>query len=425
MEKATIKITKRLDKSLVERLVFLKYTLEEALNYLRDTTNEYGFTVGISLLHDSIENLFWAIALKRKVSIKDISVPEKFEQLSKSIGKKIAFDKTSLVGLCRVRDSYKHHALLPNISQTVSITDKIVFDFYQTINNIFGIDLEVVSLSSLILDEKLKKEIQDIEKLLYGNKKHTYNSYKDLLFKIGETYFNHFEINFTLFSLQDAYDIFSKKKRARFKFPKRDVNEIALNHLELGLTPYLYWRFKNFVPEFGVDTETNETISKMSFYWGRENWTYKNVKFCLNWLINYALKRQWLYSNKQYDLNSTHRVQVVVPRKEVKITLSNYDTEKNLRTISEFSLQAGLEYLGCFIDFVDGAWQDYEENVNTAHFILYTSGLNYHGEIDKNTFDIVETYFDDIPNDKMNVYLSNASQAGKVISKETVKRTID
>ncbi|OGH24164.1 MAG: hypothetical protein A3B47_04840 [Candidatus Levybacteria bacterium RIFCSPLOWO2_01_FULL_39_24] len=425
MKKANRKATNNPSKSLVEKLVFLRYTLEEASNYLRDTTNEYGFTIGISLLHDSIENLFWAIALKKNFPLKDNSIPDKYEKLIKAVGKKLSFDKTSLSNLCRIRDSYKHHALLPNIPQTISIIDKIIVDFYQTISDIFGTDLNTISLSTLIMDKKLKKNIEEVEVKLYGNKKHTHNTYREILLRIGEIYFDYFEKNYTLSSLADMFDRLSNpnKKGARYKFPKKNVNEIALNHLELGLTPYFYWRFKNFIPEFGIDTKTNKTIFKTSVYWGRENWTELNVKFCLDWLINYSLKKQWLYSNKQYSLNQTRRVQVLIPQKDIKIQLSNFDTEKNIRKISEFNLKSGTEYLGVYLDFSDGTWQDYdEEDKNTNNFILYTSGLNYHGEIDKNYFNITETYIDDISQDKMNIYLSNASNSRKEISEEIVNR---
>lgn len=418
MSKPQIKIS----RSLVERLVFLKYTLEDSLNYLNDTANEYGFTIGISLLHDSIENLFWAISQAKNISIKDNSILEKFETLHKSLGKKISFDKTSLDNLCKIRDSYKHHALLPNIPQTTSIIEKIIVDFYLTIKNIFTVGLESISMSSLISDQKLKTDIKNIEKLLYKNKKNTKTSYRNLLFKIGETYFKYFEKNFTHSSLRDI--ISQKKEKERYKFPERDVDEIALKHLELGLTPYLYWRFKNLVPTFGIDTETDQIVSKMDYYWGRENWTLQNVKFCLNWLINYALKRQWLYSNKQYSLNTTHRVQIVTPLKDIKVVLSHYDIDNNLQITSEFNLKAKCEYLGIFIYFIDGIWQDYKNNEDGGFFILYTSGLNYDGKIDKNAFKIKETYFSDIPDQQIKDFLSNASQVGKEISKEVVKQNI-
>src|SRR3989344_2909625 len=277
------------------------------------------------------------------------------------------------------------------------------------------------------MDKKLKKNIEEVEVKLYGNKKHTHNTYREILLRIGEIYFDYFEKNYTLSSLTDIYEKLSNpdKKEARYKFPKKNVNEIALDHLELGLTPYFYWRFKNFIPELGIDTKTNKNIFKTSVYWGRENWTEQNVKFCLNWLINYSLKKQWLYSNKQYSLNRTSRVQILIPYKDVKIQLSNYDTEKNIRETSEFSLKSGAEYLGVYLDFTDGIWQDYdEENKNVNHFILYTSGLNYHGEVDKNISRIIEPYIDDISQDKMNTYLSNASNSRREISKETVQRDI-
>ena len=420
----TKKTANKLNKSLVERLVFLRYTLEEALNFLRNTTDEYGFTIGISLLHDSVENLFWAIASIKKISIKDKSIPEKYEQLIKSVGKKISFNKTDLLNLCRIRDSYKHHALLPNIPQAVSITDNVISDFYQTIQKVFSIDIETISLSFLITDQKLKKEIEEIETKLYGNKKHTSDTYKELMYRIGEVYFDYFEKNYTLSSLTDIYSRLSdpNKKPDRFKFPKKNVNDVALGHLELGLTPYLYWRFKNFIPEFGFDTKTNKKIYKSGVYWGRENWTEQNVKFCLNWLINYSLRRQWLYSNKQYSLGNTRRAQIITPVKDATVQLSDYDTDTGIRVTSEFSFKANLEYLGNYIDFSDGKWEDYdEENNNTAHFILYSLKANYHGKIDKNIFRIVEIYIDDISVDKMNTYLTNASQVEKELTKEVVK----
>ena len=262
-------------KVLIRRLTLLKFTLNESIAYLSNVDDEFRFAIGISMLHDSVENLFWSIETFKKIGIKDKhTFPDKYSLIfSKLKAKKIAFDSASINELNTIRNAYKHQGVLPNTKFAKQLTDKIIYDFGETIKNTFNIRLENISFSQLIDKKDLREAIQKVEKKF--TKCQLPNDWKQVIYDVGKIYFDFHETNkLSSFStlLEERTAKETGKKLSKYKFPDSNYHTRQIDLLELGIVPYLYYRFKNLVPTFGFERETKKVVPKYEIlYWGKEN----------------------------------------------------------------------------------------------------------------------------------------------------------
>lgn len=399
-------------KVLVRRLTLLRYILNEARAYLSNTDDEFRFAIGISLLHDSVENLFWAIETFKNVGIKpNQSLTDKYSVIiGKLRSKKITFDSAEISELNTIRNAYKHQGVLPNTKFTKPLTEKITLDFGETIKNTFNIKLENVSLSQLIDKKELRETIQGIEKKFI--KCHLPNDWKQIIYEVGKIYFDFHETNqlsslYTLIEERTANE--AGKKLSKYKFPKPDYHTLQLDLLEIGVIPYLYYRFKNLVPTFGIERETNKVIPKYeTVYWGKENWTKLNAEFCLNWIIEFFLKKQWLYTSSKYDITiHTSRYHILEAVKDFKTEFNGGE----LDSLVELNFKKGELYLGNFINYIEGQWQDFNEETDTQFLVIYTGKFAYSGKAPKDIFKISEIHLDDLPDGALNILHENAKRA--------------
>lgn len=397
---------------LVRRLTLLKFLLNESIAYLSSIDDEYRFAIGISMLHDSVENLFWAIETFKKVGIKDKhTFPDKYSLiLSKLKSKKFCFDSASINELNTIRNAYKHQGILPNTKFAKPLTEKIILDFGETIKNTFNINFDNISLSQLLDKEELRKAIQNVEKNLV--KCRLPNDYKQVLYDIGKIYFDFHETHdMSSFSslLEERTANETGKKLSKYKFPDRDFHSLQLELLELGIVPYLYYRFKNLVPTFGMERETKRIIPKYeTVYWGKENWTKLNAEFCLNWMIEYFLKKQWLYSSSKYNITMhTTRYHILEVVKDFKTKLNKGIQDSTW----EINFKKGEFYFGNFINFVEGQWQDFNEEADDSLLVLYSNDGAYDGKVPKYVFKIKEIHIDDLPDGAIKILYDNADKA--------------
>ena len=86
------------DENLLRKLNLLKSQMSLARECLDKTSDEYYFALGISLLHDAIENLFWCISIFFDISLKEKdSLPRRLETLKNSLEtKKLGFNKSNI-----------------------------------------------------------------------------------------------------------------------------------------------------------------------------------------------------------------------------------------------------------------------------------------------------------------------------------------
>ena len=280
--------------------------------------------------------------------------------------------------------------------------------FKDCILNIFNVDINSISLSFLIKNQELKKRLQKVEKAINKSKKDDYLTYKEQMFELGKIFFDFYEKN----QLNSLYFVlFGEDIKKRYYFPKEATDRLAINLLEIGVEPYYYHRFKNFVPSFGLDRETHLIVPKTSVYWDKSNWNKMNCIFCLGWLIEYALRAERKYRRKDYRLKLDGlNMQILTAKKNISIKLRNY---KETRVEKQFNFVENKEYFGKYIDYVDGRWEDYDNDTSSTHVVIYTNKGNFVGEIPKDLFNITETFIDEIRKEKINSLIKENDAAMK------------
>lgn len=355
---------------IVDRLLLIKKTRYEAEKYLSNVDNVHHLAIGISLLHDAVESLFWTISgTNPKYAFKDrADFLSKFDVLKNEAKEKLAFDRTQVNNLNTVRNSYKHHGILPEQKQAQKIADSILEGLDETVKKVFKKDIKAISFSSLLDNEELRLRVEYIEKSINKSKKTAH--YKQLLEEIGLVFFDYFERNSAESSLYDLI----RNKETRFGFAERlDSTHLHIDLLEIGVIPFYYHRFKNLVPTYGVDRKNNNqlVIKKDTVHWNRENWNRLNVEFCLNWLIDFFLRRQWMYSKEKYTLELGAELQIIeVLADEIVDVAYRLD---NKPAVPKITLKKGTKFVG-YSDFIDGNWQDFEEMENNEATNLLLRG---------------------------------------------------
>lgn len=385
------------DSPLIRRLTTLKYTLDQSALFFAKNPDEYAVSVGVCLLHDSIENLFWSIASYSKVTIKDRgSLPEKLATLKTSLKKEIVFDNTTIEDLNTMRNAFKHHAVPVNIGHALNIKDKIAQDYLLTVKNIFKTDLSDISLSNLITNKDIRMRIKEIESVFYKGK-NDYLKYKETLRSVGKVYFDlqeSSELTSLSILIRDSEDQRLGKKLKRYLFYDPGIDTISRDFLEIGIAPYYYYRFKNLVPTFGKDRESDIVIAKYPVNWDKVNWTEVNAKFCLNWLIDFFLKRQMIYERGTFDIkNNFLGCQIITPKEDIETSFVSLNPARQFK----IKFIKNIKYLANFIYYQDGTWYDYdEEETDISFLVIYLKPANIRGEINKKLFDIEEVNLDEL-----------------------------
>lgn len=385
----------KLSESTIKRLKLVKFELLKVQQYT-ETEDEYEFSLSISLLHDALENLFWVIEDTHNVGFKNgTDFIQKYDRIVDKLNSKVALNRANVNELNTLRAGFKHHGIIPNINYTRSIVNKIISNTNETIQNIYEISYEQISLAMIIKDNNLKSSLLEIEKKLESSRDKGKDKYKEALYMMGLVFFKFHESHELTGILQTFKEIEYQKSKTRppkYKILNKNHNSLNLELLELGVTPYTYYRFKNIVPEFVIDSNTGEFKPKYPIYWSKENWTTKNAYYFLDWLINFFIKKESLYRSGNYHIEySTSNIQIL---------MANYDYKTEFRgrlatPNHVVKFEKSKKYLGRLSDYVEGTWQDYAEPSEEVDIVLYTDQAII-GKVPKNLFSVSETYVDEV-----------------------------
>jgi len=157
--------------------------------------------------------------------------------------------------------------------------------------------------------EEIEKNIED-------------KDYKQAMQNAATAMFTHFtdkhlgvwRLTSALTDLTNAMGKKAKVSAYDTAFPNGNARDLNLDLMQIGLDPYLYYRFGSLTPDIGyADYKTKELIYKKdSSTWHEENWTEENALFCLNFLIDALVSQQRKYSGytiKSRDVN--HKIKFV------------------------------------------------------------------------------------------------------------------
>ncbi len=391
-------MTKKSQLSLVDRLINVKKTLVEAERYIADIDDSHHLAIGLSLLHDAIESLYWVISSVNKFGLQESrSFIEKFDDLNAEPNIDLQFDRSTLSQFNRIRNNYKHHGILPQPGQAQKVSQKILEDFENTTKAVLNIDIRDVSLTTLIADEELKERLREIEKEISAAKNP--EDFKNILERIGRAYYDFYEERFA----HSLRSVLLREEEKRYQFPDVEHDRVNSNLFELGMVPFYYYRFKNLVPTFGKDEEADKIVStKESMYWTKENWNHTNVDFCLNWLTDFFLRKQWVYSRQKYTLERSRTFHLVAPKSNISL--------KNEHSGHIVELKKDEYYFAHCFDYVDGVWQDFDRQNKEEDAHIALRGEDFEAiffTVGRDRLDIVETDVDEIDEDFYQQILEN------------------
>lgn len=404
--------TNPITPSQIKRLTHLKYTIDVANKYLSDLNDIYRFGIGICLLHDAIENLYWTLGSVKRIKIDDkMTIFEKNENAIKIFKSKISLNKTNLEELNTIRNAYKHKGIPPNTAHASPIISQLISDFFYTVKQIFKIDLNNISLALLIENQNLRDELEKVIAEV-GKKSQKYQIYKKALLSLGRIYFDYHEkalitSSFTRI-MREARAKARGEKIPRYKFIEEDLQSLEIDLLELGISPYLYHRFCNLVPKFGIDTINDEIVPNFSsVMWGKENWTKLNVEYCINWLIEFFLKKQTLYKDNGYKIEyhpSRSHVFRSIHQLKVNFDIGFKHNEK------EVVIEKNKLYLGHFMSYCENNWCDYDNESNNTNLIIYGLTANGSCSVPKAEFKISEVHTTELSQDTLAHLLESGEQ---------------
>ena len=320
--------------------------MNDAERTARTSGNDLGLSRVVVHLHDAIDNLLGAVATQRRVRL--AARDAMMDVFSKLTGEgHLETGRAELEQLNNMRNAIKHHGVPQNAAAVLALLPMLRLFGNDVAAATFGVPLDAVSLTHLIVDESTRAELDGIYNLI------TQGEFKAALERLGLLRFQRIQGPRLglLASLRNHMEKVALRDQV-FVFPKKDRAETKLECLELGINPDELTRFEWLTPEYGyVDMETEDLITRREgHFWHTRNWTYENAMFCFNFLVNYFASRQKTpYTStvyrRDFKLNDLTFLQ--------PSTLTTYGGE----ILREFQI---AETVRCWaMELVDGEWQNY------------------------------------------------------------------
>ncbi|MEK7451229.1 MAG: hypothetical protein AAB662_04810 [Patescibacteria group bacterium] len=381
-----------MDKSIVsedilERLVFVKSLYNQAKGNLQAPYDIFQFSTGLILLHDAIDNLLGAImTLKyiRHEGNKEIFLLSAYDKIEKKF--KLEGSKSDIVKLNTLRNNIKHQGIFPNIQTTLRLIPKWLDFIDLNISKYFKLKIQNISLIGSIKEEDIKQELYECEKLIDEGK------FKETLYNVGLVFFRRYESH--LIDRARFIKAITQGKKIeevaheKYVFPKKDLNDLHLELLEIGMNPYVYHRFKNLVPEFGYESTENEKVivKKSAYYWHPGNWTRENASFCLNWITDYIIKKR-RSTYQGYTFYSAISDQFIEFLQQTNFYKSRNEESEIINVYKK-----GEKINAIVIDFVDNEWQDMGEEDYLRMVFVYSNKERIRGFLDKRNIKVTEIF---------------------------------
>lgn len=304
-----------IDDSILRRLVLAKTFLLNAKDAIKRTYDENALAIAVVMLHDAVDNLLGAVASYKSVKLKPKSFMQDTYDAIVSQGIQLQYAK-EIAQLNTHRNNVKHQGLIPNPKDIAALLPKVSEFCERTCQEVFGLQLSKVSMKEQIQDREAKQAVEEIEKNIDDK------DYKQAMLNAATTMFVHFtDKHLSVWRLTSALTDLTGSMRGKTKisaydkaFPNGVARDLNLDLMQIGLDPYLYYRFGNLTPDIGyTNYETKELIYKKDgSTWHEENWTEENALFCLSFLVDALVSQQRKYSGyKIKSRNTTHTIKFI------------------------------------------------------------------------------------------------------------------
>lgn len=289
---------KGLDEATYRGLAYSKYLFSHGVEHLQDKT-ALGTNLSILHFHNAIEMLMLNLYLHFGGDSKERTFMRLYEKLNEKleeINKKLTM-KEQIYRLNNVRVLIQHSGMPQAYDTGVELKGYTEQFLVQTLKDTIGLELSEISLVSLIDNKRVKEYLKEAEKamrqeqkeyifincgkafavLLRSEEKEPWLdpvevSPDKILFEFtGEEFYNHYGSK-----LEKAIEVISE----------------PLNILMLGIDFQKYKKFKCLTPIVHILASGEPAVYWTGDYLNEANLTKENAQFCLDFVIETALKVQ-------------------------------------------------------------------------------------------------------------------------------------
>ena len=259
-----------LEKNSMQRLVFIKYAYEKALEF---SYGPYPMSqMSVLMFHDSIE-LFLYLSYEIAGGTKkpdNITFLSYWDEIKKKLKKEIT-QKVSIGKLDRARAGMKHHGILVSESMIEEFRVNAKNFFEENTQNVFDINFEDISLVNLVSYPSVKHFLKEAEKFIpTDTNKANLNvsiAFSNLMEHFRMEEYKEFGVNAlsrntksaSINGVSDNPEIESVLYDISLSIDDIDRNVEDLRNvitlLAVGIDYYNYLKFKRSVPIVSIDNE--------------------------------------------------------------------------------------------------------------------------------------------------------------------------
>lgn len=280
-------MTRNLTQEICRRVVLARGLYKEAELASAKRNDPISFTKGILLLHDSAELMLVAVAdhLGADVRAKD-TLLDYYERIKAADCQHRTLPcRAEISRLNALRNSAKHKGIFPDMKSNGYLVSVVRGLLEYMCETYLEAQFSSISLRTLIRDEKVRQYIDEAEAHLETRQ------IEEALISLAFAMYCLCELPAVPWYLGSEPD--SMGKQAPMLRPEVYSMQHIVRLIERGVDPYLYHRFKNLTPMIVQDRETGQLSYQWDKLYGHPvNWTVDNVRFCLDFCVDAALKFQ-------------------------------------------------------------------------------------------------------------------------------------
>lgn len=339
-----------MDELILRRLILAKTFLISAKAALNRPYDENSLALATIQLHDAVDNLLGAaISYKQGTAKSDFLLPS-YDEIVK-LGVKLTHH-TQIKELNTHRNNIKHQGIIPNSKDLTALLPAIKKFCESTCETVFNIKLSQVSRVNLIEDSIVKGELEKIQTLINAK------NYKEAMSNSATVLFNYFVNDghlSTWLIVARADTLMKSHTNFDVTFPSGTALDLNMSLLEIGIDPYLYYRFRNLTPDVGRDLLTDELVYKRDGHtWHVGNWTEQNALFCFNFVVDALISQQRNYGGYNIEYRKLkHRI---------RFTKNSISPKFGKHELKSYSKDDDLECV--LVDYADGEFQPNRYSAN-------------------------------------------------------------
>ncbi len=294
------------------RLLFAKYLFTAAEGACRQQADQFAFTKGLLLLHDSADNALGAVADHLNVKLPDnATLPTAVVGIEKDDPEKRAIPyRQKLILLNTIRGNAKHKGFLPDIKESQHLTSAVE-EFLRTICREYcGVEFDGLSAKGMLTDKKVVERLDRAEAAMAANE------YEEALIELGYAMYHACEVG----------NVYGRGWLTPGETPpRRWVEPYAVPHaIELmrdGVDLNDYYHLKRLTPRLALTPEGDIVHDWDQHYGHPGNWTRENALFCYRVCVESAMSRQMHREGKPelMDFLTLYEHRVVAVKDEVVV----------------------------------------------------------------------------------------------------------